>query len=311
MKHLLEQLPNELFLQIFAYFDLRNLQLTFWGLNSRLNTLLLSIPNISIDLENSNDYSLIEQFARQISRLKISLNQTIDLSEFTNIHFLELCRPNDYQFDQIRSDLLPNLFYLSITELNRITFPKDVLEEIFSGRFRNLQEAKLPRLDSLPIHLNNTQCLSLRILDITCTNPNVICQIITICPNLSKLSVTFFGSNRHILPPLGSAYNHNLGEFSLLDSYYCLTTETVEILFLYMPNLKSLNLQTQCRTAVQNLFQTISNSFSSLEQFDCGILEHRNNQMVDLISIQQINDSLFQCVQCLEKDNGSRLFFIE
>ncbi|CAF1203877.1 unnamed protein product [Rotaria sordida] len=304
----LESLPNELLIDIFIYFDILNLYNSFWGLNRRFNKLVCSLKNISLIIKENNFLS-IELFAHQIIRLKIETSQSIDLSQFINLNSLELCRANQNQLEQIRSDIMPNLIYLTISTPFHISLPLELIKEIFSNGFRFLHYAYLSRLDTFE-NFSKFQSFSLRTLYITCTNSNIIPLILQACPNLISFHIKFFGQNRHILPPSSSTYNHLLEEFFLDDPYHKLSFDTIHILFRFIPNVKYLFLQFLCRVPFINLIESILNRLEQLNRFECDILESPNNHMVNIEIIQQMNEC-FQYLQCSEKDNGYRVFFTE
>lgn len=308
MPTFLEDFPNELILSLFIYFDIRNLHHTFWGINQRFNNLLLSLNNLSFIIKK-NDSLFIEIFARQISRLKITSSQFIELNQFSNLNSLELCQASDIQMEQIRSDIMSNLINLIISTPFHISLPIKLIQEIFSPDFPLLQHAQLSRVD---IYQNSFKyrSFSLRTLQITCTDSNVIPQILLACPNLTSFHTTFFGQNRHILPPSSPTYNHLLEEFFLHDPYHKLSFDTIHVLFLYIPNVKNLFLHFLCRIPFIELIEDILNRLEQLNQFECDILELPNDQMVDVETIQQMNDC-FQNLQCIERDNGYRLFLTE
>jgi hypothetical protein len=303
-----EDLPNELFFSIFIYFDIRNLYRSFWGLNYRFNNLVQSVNDLSLVIEN-NELLLIEIFARHIYRLKIVRSQSIDLSEFSNLSTLELCQANYMQLEQIRSDLMPKLVDLSISAPFHISIPLILIEEIFSNAFRFLQQVKLPRIDHLPLTFD-FQAPSLRSLRITCVDITIIPRVLNICPNLSSFNVTFFGENHYIPPPESSTYNHQLEKFTLDDPYHKLTFETIDNLFLYIPNIKSLSLWFQCRRPFIDLINSILTRLNHLIEFDCEILESPNDQMIDIELIQEMHEC-FHNLQCFEKPNNYRLNFTE
>jgi hypothetical protein len=69
----LEDLPNELFLDMFClYFDGVQLYKIFFGLNSRFNYLLKSLNNISLHLEDSNDDKSLNLFSKKVVSLYLS-----------------------------------------------------------------------------------------------------------------------------------------------------------------------------------------------------------------------------------------------
>jgi len=300
----LEHLPNELFVSIFIYFDIRNLYNSFWGINQRINNLLRSLNNLSFII-NKNDSLFIEIFASQIVRLKINTSQAIDFNQFSNLHSLELCQASDIQIEQIRSDIMPNLINLIISTPFHISFPFKLIQELFSNNFRFLYHAKLSRINTFQTPLK-FQSLSLHSLQITCNDLNVISQILLACPNLFSFHVTFFGENHHILP-LSSYYDHPLEEFFLHAPYHKLSFDTIQILFLSIPNVKYLLLDCLCREPFIHLIESILNRLKQLNRFECEILESTNHNMVDIEIIQQMNEC-FEDLQCIEKDNGYRLY---
>jgi len=304
----LEYLPNELFFHLFIYFDIRNLYHSFWGINQRFNNLLHSLNNLSLIIQK-NDSILSEIFARQIIRLKMMTSQEIDLSQFSNLQSLELCQASDIQIEQIRSDIMPKLVNLIISTPFHISLPLKLIQELFSNGFRFLHHAQLSRVDIFE-NSSKFQSFSLHYLQINCTNSNVIPQILLSCPNLFSFHIKFFGQNHHILPPSSSSYNHLLEEFSLDDPYHKLSFNTIDILFLYIPNIKYLFLHFLCRVPFINLIESILNQLEQLNRFECEILEAPNNDMIDIESIQQMNEC-FHDLQCIEKDNKYRLFFTE
>jgi hypothetical protein len=304
----LEHFPNELLLSIFAYFDVPNLYDRFWGINQRFNNLLRSLHNLSFIVEKETPL-LIEIFARQIDRLKVTTSQFIDLSQFSNLHTLELCNANVIQIEQIRSDIMPNLINLTISTRFHISLPLELIQEIFSNGFRLLRYARLNRLDTFQV-FPTFQSLSLYSLHITCTDANIIPQILLACPNLFCFDVILFGQNRHILPPASSTYDHLLEKFSLNDPYHKLSFDTIQILFLYIPNVKYLSLQFLCRVPFINLIKSIIDRLEQLNRFECDILESPNNHMVTVEVIQQMNEC-FRYLQCDDKDSNYRVFSTE
>ena len=143
----------------------------------------------------------------------------------------------------------------------------------------------------------------------TCININVIPQILLACPNLSSLHVTFLGEN-HPIPPPSSSYNHPLEKLILNDLYHNISFETIALLFLYIPNLTNLSLFLQSRRPFLDLIELILHRFEYLSQFECEIFESLNNPVVDLETIQQMNEC-FCFLQCEERENRFRCFFTE
>ncbi|UJR14526.1 hypothetical protein I4U23_001522 [Adineta vaga] len=303
-----EDLPNEIILDLFVYFDLFNLYQSFWGINQRLNTLLRSLTNHCLIIDKEEPF-FTEIFARQIFHLKVETSTSIDLTKFSNLQTLELCQANGYQLEQIRSVLMPNLINLNIHTPFHISLPLETLREIFSTDFRFLRHATLNRLDTFQIS-PRFQSLSLQTLRITCTHANVIIQLLSACPNLSDFHITFFGQNHHILPPSSSSSDHPLEKFFLDDLYHRLSYETIQILLRYIPNVKYLFLRFLCRVPFLLLMENIFQQLEQLNRFECDILELPNTQMIDVESIQQIHECLHN-LECIVQNDGSRVFLLE
>ncbi|CAF0744745.1 unnamed protein product [Adineta ricciae] len=304
----LEDLPNEIILEVLVYFDIPHLHQSFWGLNQRFNTLLQTLKNLSLIIEK-DESSLIEIFSRQIAHLKIDTSKSIDFTPLFNLRSLELCQANGFQLEQIRAEHMPNLTNLIIQTRFYILLPSEILREIFSSAFQYLHQATLNRLDAFPIS-TKFQSFSLHTLHVTCSHPNVIIQLLSACPNLSCFHITFFGQNHHILPPSSPNYDHPLEKFTLDDPYHRLSHDTIQILLLYIPNVKYLFLKCRCRVPFISLMENIFQKLEKLEQFECDILESPNDQMVNVEVIQQLNECLYN-LECIKQNDGSRLFLLE
>ena len=304
-----EDLPNELLVDIFSYFDVPNLYSTFWSLNRRLNNVLASLRNLSLRIDETQS-DCIETFAEQVSRLKISdTSMPIDLSKFFNLRSLELERASKYLLKQICSDLIPSLNFLSISTPFYISLPSKLIDEIFSERFSSLHDVHLGRVDRFQT-FSNYRSTSLRRLSLTCIDPNLICQILFICPALVSFHVRFSGQNQHILSPMLSYSKHPLKEFYLEDPYHKLNFQTLKTLFLYIINVERFVLQCACEVSFLEFVQTISDCLENLTDFHCDILEFSQPFAPSIETIQTVK-SCFQTIRCSEKDNGYRRFITD
>ncbi|CAM4770990.1 unnamed protein product [Rotaria magnacalcarata] len=303
----LESLPNEILTDMFIYFDISSLYNSFGGLNQRFNNLIRSLKHHALIIEKDN-LSLIELYSSQIMRLKINTPLPIDISECPNLISLELCQASKNQIEQIRSDIMPHLVSLTIIPSYHISLPMEFTQEVFSDSFHHLRYARLSRLDTFEL-LPGFQSLSLHTLYITCTNANTIHWILQTCPNLFSLHAQFFGQH-HIVKPISSAYKHSLGKFLLDDPYHNFSFDTLDTIFRCIPNVKYLALQFSCRVPFIDLVENILNRLTQLDRFECDILESPNDLMVNVEIIQQMNEC-FQYLQCVQNDNGCRVFSTE
>ncbi|CAM4864995.1 unnamed protein product [Rotaria socialis] len=299
----LESLPNEILTDMFIYFDISSLYHSFSGLNQRFNNLIQSLKHHALIIEKHN-LSLIELYASQIMRLKINTPLPIDINECSNLISLELCQASKNQIEQIRSDIMPNLVYLTIIPPYHISLPMEFTQEVFSNSFHHLRSARLSRLDTFEL-LPGFQSLSLRTLYITCTNANTIHRVLQACPNLFSLHAQFFGQHHHIVEPISSVYNHSLEKFLLDDPYHNFSFDTLNTIFLCIPNVKYLVLQFSCRVPFIDLVENILTRLTQLDHFECDILEFPNDHMVNVEIIQQMNE----CFRVLESFHNLKFVF--
>ncbi|CAF0918783.1 unnamed protein product [Adineta ricciae] len=120
-----EDLPNEILLDVFQYFDARDLFQLFYQLNTRLNNLLKSsqqlnlIFHMQIFADNQiNDLHLFPHFTHTLIVGRAIL---IDLNQFRNIRSLKLECPLKRVLSQLTSQNLPYLEHLSVSHLDTLT----------------------------------------------------------------------------------------------------------------------------------------------------------------------------------------------
>ncbi|CAF0739288.1 unnamed protein product [Rotaria sordida] len=167
----LEQLPNEILIDLFQYFDARDLFQSFSNLNYRLNKLIKSFHHLNLFfhmeffLDNqidNNDY-----FPFYVYTLIVGRAININLNRFLNIRYLKLECPLKRVLAQLNSNILPYLKHLSISHL-------DILITI-------------DEWISLP---------SLHTLKISCITSLAYQTILTACPNLVYLELSIFSSDQ-------------------------------------------------------------------------------------------------------------------
>ncbi len=112
----LEDLPTEIFLQIFAFLHLRELVTAFFGLNSYINSVIQSVRGITYLVKYNGDdkTNLLHLFPTQIGRLVIVSVEMVDFTSLTNLRSLTLKYGTSTQFDSIRPQNIPMLEILHI-----------------------------------------------------------------------------------------------------------------------------------------------------------------------------------------------------
>jgi hypothetical protein len=188
----LEFLPNEILIDIFQYFNVRDLHRAFYNLNSRFNILLQSCNNLILSLSKS-DFNNIDQyeiFIPYIHTLILDFETDIYLNIFTNIRRLQLLSPTNVQFNELQSAILPSLEHLSVGYKRGYSFFQDLIDErnlyekIFSNGFPHLKTCTL-LLENFIFPLSNVNQLThLRILRIQLISFTTYNSILLLCPNL-------------------------------------------------------------------------------------------------------------------------------
>jgi hypothetical protein len=191
----LELLPNEILVEIFQYFDARDLFQAFYNLNFRLNILLQSLNNLYFTLLISNPDDNI--FSPYIHTLILNHRTTINLNNFTNIHRLKLIVPTHEQLKQLKYNHFPHLEYLSIGYQNNhfSHYMPHLYEKIFSNGFPNLKSCDLFEPRIIPQILSSKQSSSLCILKVEGIRILTYQVILSTCPNLYFLQFTAIDSS--------------------------------------------------------------------------------------------------------------------
>ena len=112
----MEQLPTEIFLQIFGYFHLRELISAFFGLNSHINSILQAMRSARhvVQYNDPDAVQLLQVFSKQIERLIIIKMDMIDLTSLSNLRSLTLKYTSNAQLKSIRAQDFPLLEILHI-----------------------------------------------------------------------------------------------------------------------------------------------------------------------------------------------------
>jgi hypothetical protein len=187
----IEIFPNELLIELFEYISPYDLYNTFFNLNSRLNSIINSLKNLHLILQEDwdNKERFIPFFASQISTLIIQHDESIDFSYYSNIRSLKLSMPTTNQLNAIQPSLLPNLEHLYISNLFFSGNSEQLCRWIFSSSFSRLQNCQIDRMTFNDSYSYSS--LSLRQLTISpCTwKSNMYKQIFEACPKLTHLRI--------------------------------------------------------------------------------------------------------------------------
>jgi hypothetical protein len=113
---LLEDLPTELFLQIFGFLSLRDIVTGFFGLNSYIDSIIRSIRDAShaVKYNDIDALNLLHLFPSHIGRLMIINVEMANLTPLINLRSLGLKYGTKKQLDTIRPQNFPMLETLHI-----------------------------------------------------------------------------------------------------------------------------------------------------------------------------------------------------
>lgn len=269
MLTLLEDLPNELMFYIFKYINIRDLFYGFSQLNQRFNHLIQSIKNLSFVIEK-DDLELLTIFANQIGRLIVKTSDNIDFNQFHFLYSLILYQLTRDQFEQIRSEYLPNLIHLSSSSIANSSLIPELIQRIFSNEFSSLRYVNLGSI-YVPYYFSWSQSPSLRSISVYCSESKIISFILTSCPNLNFLQTHFLRNENGLSHKTPIITNHPLKKFILIDSYHTLSFNDIEIFLSYMLNIQQISLKFLCDIPFINCIQSILFRLKYLHRFDCHI----------------------------------------
>jgi hypothetical protein len=303
-KTILEDLPNELFYEIFDYIKLEDLDNCFKNLNTRFNKFLFSINNLSLIYNDNLNFSLIKSYQIQIKHLIIDTSNECDLKLFPNLNSLIILNRNLNHLKQIQSKIIPHLKYLSFKFKFHFKYPNQLIDQIFSNEFPNLIYLNIGWIK----RSNWSICLNLKIISIHCNQLMIIEDILITCPNLISLQI-------HLLYQSDISINnfslncHQLEKFILTSEEFELTLDLINYLFYLMSNIRYLYLQTKLTISFYYFIQFIFKKLNYLNQFHCFIKEYLipNQRIENLNEIHQIS-SCFKRIQCIKETELFRIF---
>jgi hypothetical protein len=177
----LEDLPNEVFADIFKCFDAQDLFRSFNNLNYRFNTMIRSLDHLIFTLSNCDSIET-NHFAPYIKILVTHCETGDTLNHFSNIRHLIIWTLTDELLKRLNSVVLPLLENLVIKHLSCNMF--DLYNKIFWS-FPNLKSCYMLQADDINMIEQHIQASLLQILHIGEINLFVYQIILQTCPNLN------------------------------------------------------------------------------------------------------------------------------
>jgi hypothetical protein len=304
----LEYFPNEVLLDLFEFMDIRDLFYGFWGLNKRIDFLIRSLRNLSLNLER-DESRLILLFSNQIHRLIVNTWQDIDLRQFPYLHSLILHQITGNQLRQIRHEFMPFLVYLSTSSIPEFSLMPQLAQRIFSNEMPSIRHVDLGQVH-VPYLRSWSQSPSLYSVSVHCANPTLIVFILASSPNLSYLHVHFLLDTISIFQNSPSIMNHPLQQFILSDPYHKLSFNHIYTLLTFIPNVNKIQLNFLCKVPFIHFAQSLVNRLRYLNQFKCNIDDASDDKLTDIEIIRQIHPCFYR-IQCSMNDIHFRTFSTE
>lgn len=282
--HRLEDLPNEIFLEIFDYLDLFH---GFIGLNQRLNDLLRILPNLSLYLQQIQP-KLIELFAHRITRLMVDTWQQIDFQQFPSLKSLIFHQMSLNHFRQIRWELMPNLLYLSTVNVPQLTLMNPLAKQIFSNALPSVRSINFGLVQT-PLYNSWSQSPSLSSISIHSRDPTLILFILHSCPNLISLHVYFQMDTIAIFHSAPKITHHPLREFHLFDPYHRLLFNHIHTILVSIPYLRKIYLNCSFKIPFIRFARSLINRLPDLQSFHCLIDDTSSDKSTPIEIIQQLH----------------------
>ncbi|CAF1158374.1 unnamed protein product [Adineta steineri] len=285
-----EDLPNEIFRNIFDYLTIRDLYRTFVGLNIRVDTVLRSIDHVSLTLwssESANDPAIMF-FASQLNRLMVVNDgiETIDLTHFSNVRSLKLKYPSNKQMSQLlQSEQLSYLEYLSlgfVRDLSESSITDKLHRHLFSNGFSFLYTCTLV---NTPNPAPNWS-ISPNLRSLTLLGPvtlSIYNAILDSCPNLVRLILHAF-IDKSIVPPTFSSH-HFLRNLSIQITKWS-TNKMIDSLLMQVPKLQRLHVKMLPPVSsidFSQLASILSERTPRLYRFDCDMMIYKYTIDTDVV----------------------------
>ncbi|CAF3600158.1 unnamed protein product [Adineta steineri] len=276
-----EQLPNEIFQELFEYFHTYELYEIFSQLNSRFNFNIKNFKYLQLILYSPEDINHRKNqfFLSKIKTLIIDhtkyLYDPIKPPLFLHIRCLILCQPTREQWNSIHPFHFPYLERLHLINSRFIYRTEQLCRFIFSNQFRYLYSCSLPHI-SYDINNQWTGSIHLQILTISIWDIRVYTQILHNCPNLIRLKIELSGgNNQENLPLCNTNEIHSNLRYLTFYSSNSITCELIDSILSFVPNLTQFllrsNHQPPNHISVNKLASILESRTSKLNRINIDI----------------------------------------
>ena len=298
-----EDLPNELFRNVFDYLTIRDLYRTFVRLNKRIDAVARSVDHVSVKLWSSDsaDDPAIAFFASRLVRLMVINDgcEKIDLTYFPNVRSLKLKYLSNNQMRQLlHSERLRHLEFLALGSIVDSSSSSSMVAKVHGHLFSN----GFPCLHSCSLvdtpRPMSTWSTSAALSSLTLHGPvtlSTYTAILDACPGLSRLTLDAFRDDSAD-STIVSSY-HSLCFLSIRARRWTPNT-MIDPLLLHVPKLEQLRIVILPPVSRVDFCQVASLLFDRtprLDRFDCDMMVYKYT--VDTDVVHQLHPC-FVPIQC-------------
>jgi hypothetical protein len=307
----LELLPNELLLDIFEYLPVQDLYNTFSDLNSRLTNILNSFQGFHFEQRQSEDIDN-SAFADRVTTLIVRHSDPIELSRYPNLQALKLEWPSQQQCNQtIHQSQLKHLY---IGHALHEGDTEQLLKHVFANGFPQLRSCHLENLQQLRSVISGSATLlpTLCSIKIFTVHSQDFVRLLSLCPNLTRLSIKFFtdaGIDLNTFKQWLPIPHENLRTL-IFDTVDHMSIETIDSMLTFVPNVTYLSINNprsrRNRINIEQIARSLHRHMSKLCQFNAIIwLDDLNSNFLNNIQLIQSLHPLFNQVRL--SSGGGRL----
>jgi len=292
----IEQLPNELFLDIFQYINAYDLHRTWSKLNQRFKS-ILRLVSMYAHLTEKNHYknykSCFRYYSSQFIYIRIEKNcdipETFDISLFSNIRSLHLGVVTSQQYDQITPENMPYLTHLTVDDLQAQRNSAFLL--FGSKQFTYVKTCQLPYFFSTNIQLQ--PYLTLRSLHLKFCSPGIFFeQVKVLLPNLVYFESAFGVNSTFIDDILGKRYAmipYKALRHLKIELRRNTTSDFLSLLLTVLPELHCLELYFQYYCDYRYVADLLQTKVPRLKQFSLIVDESSYQSLPDIDVVKQMS----------------------
>ena len=270
-----ELMCDEILIEIFEYFSIKDLYNSFVHLNFRLNLLLRDV-HLGINFNDNDQFDIksVNYFRKEIVYLHIDSNPMINLNCFNNLRSLSIYLPTRNQLLAINNRIMPKLtrLWIGIIQSN----DQKILYENFFGEncLGKLRFCYLFQMNFDQDFLSFSISSNIRRLIISNIQTKDILSILSFFPSLYQLSIGINDQNEFSTNNLTKNLHRNLRILKIEFLENISSLNDLKILLSFVPYVE------QCTLLFVNLIQRkdylflqniILENFIQLKQFICSI----------------------------------------